>query len=168
MSENTAPEQGENTPVESATDEQLGEGGKRALEAEREANKNLKKELHDALARIGEFEDSQRTDEEKRQHKIAELEKQLAERDAAFSSLERKLLVSEVVAEVGLPVDLAGRLQGDDRDALLADAKQLKEMLAPEGPRKPAPVPEAGSVHGVTARSTADQFADAFSQAFNR
>lgn len=166
MSENNDPVEGENTTVESATDEPLGEGGKRALEAEREANKNLKKELHDALARIGEFEDAQRTDEEKRQHKIAELEKQLAERDSAFSALERKLLVSEVVAEVGLPVDLAGRLQGDDRDALLADAKQLKEMLAPEGPRKPAPVPEAGSTGGV--RTTSEQsFADFFSTNFN-
>lgn len=157
----------ENTNAESAMDEPLGEGGKRALEAEREANKNLKKELQAALARIGEFEDAQRSDEEKQQHKIKELEEELTALRSNNSTLEHQILVSEVVTEVGLPVTLAGRLKGESKEELLEDAKSLMELVVPEGPRKPAPVPEAGRV-GSAARTTADQFADVMQQAFNR
>lgn len=168
MSENHAPVEGENTTVESAKDEQLGEGGKRALEAEREARKNLEKELREATALIEQFKDAQRSDEEKQQHKIETLEAELNQARLDKETLEHQLLVADVAAEVGLPAELAARLQGDDRESLLADAAALKALLGPEGARKPAPVPEAGRVVGDSKRSTAEQFADAFNQAFNR
>ena len=44
-----------------------------------------------------------------------------------------------------LPDELANRLVGDDRETLVEDAKQLQKLVTPSGPRKPAPVPEAGS-----------------------
>lgn len=169
MSENdTKPAEQENTTADdSATDEPLGEGGKRALDAEREANKSLKKELHDALAKISAFEDAQRTDEEKQQHRIKELEDELNTVRGDYSALEHRLLVTDVAAEVGLPATLAERLKGTNREELLADAKALAEMVALDGPRKPAVVPEAGQA-GRTSRSTAEQFSDVMQQAFHR
>ena len=50
-----------------------------------------------------------------------------------------------MASEFGLPDELADRLVGDNRDALVEDAKQLQKLVTPSGPRKPAPVPEAGS-----------------------
>lgn len=167
MSENdTKPAEQESTTTDdSATDEPLGEGGKRALDAEREANKSLKKELHDALAKISAFEDAQRTDEEKQQHRIKQLEEQLTAAQAERQAIEHRLLANEVAAEFNLPATLSGRLQGETREELVADARALAEMVNLNGPRKPAPVPEAGRV-GNANQSSEQTFSDFFSTNF--
>ena len=71
----------------------------------------------------------------------AQIEEERKQREA----VERDLLIKSVASEFGLPSELANRLVGDDREALVEDAKQLQKLVAPSGPRKPAPVPEAGS-----------------------
>lgn len=62
--------------------------------------------------------------------RIAALENQLRE-----SNLKAMRL--EIAAEVGLPKALAARLQGDDEEALRADAEALKALI-PEPPSTPA------------------------------
>jgi hypothetical protein len=131
--------------AEAAQGDTLGEAGKRALDAERAARKETEKRLNEALARVEQFEDSQRTEDEKRQHELETLRAQVADEQKRREAVERDLLVRSVAAEYGIPDELAGRLSGDDREALAEDAKTLQKLIAPSGPRKPSPVPEAGT-----------------------
>ena len=143
----------------------LGDAGKKALDAERAARKEAEKRLNEAAARIAEFEDAQRTEEEKREHELNTLRAQIEEERKQREAVERDLLIKSVASEFGLPDELANRLVGDDRDALVEDAKQLQKLIKPSGPRKPAPVPEAGS--GSTPKiSKGELFANAFRGAF--
>lgn len=165
MSENTD----NTTPPEqvSATDaEQLGDGGKKALESERAARKEAERQIRELTEKVSQFEDAGKSEAEKQEQRVAQMAAELEAAKSSRAELERRLLVAEVSSEVGLPKELAGRLRGDDRDALLEDAQQLKELLVPDGPRKPVPVPEAGAARGVS-RSNADVFSDVLSQAFN-
>lgn len=143
----------------------LGDAGKKALEAERKRANEAEKRLKEAAARIAEFEDAQRTEEEKREHELKTLREQIEEERKQREAAERNLLIKSVAAEFNLPDELANRLVGDDRDALVEDAKQLQKLIKPSGPRKPAPVPEAGS--GSTPKiSKGELFANAFRGAF--
>lgn len=66
---------------------------------------------------------------------LSELErtkKQLAESKTKLAALELSQLRQEVAAEVGLPAKLAARIQGDDREAMVEDAKSLLEIVSPE------------------------------------
>ena len=123
----------------------LGDAGKKALEAERKRANEAEKRLKEAAARIEEFENAQRTEEEKREHELQTLRAQIEEERKQREAVERDLLIKSVASEFGLPDELANRLVGDDREALVEDAKQLQKLVTPSGPRKPAPVPEAGS-----------------------
>lgn len=143
----------------------LGDAGKKALDAERKRANEAEKRLKEAADRIAEFEDAQRTEEEKRQHELETLRAQIEDERKQREAVERDLLVKSVAAEYGLPDELAGRLAGEDREALAEDAKVLQKLMAPSGPRKPAPVPEVG-VANAPKRSTEQQFADAISNAF--
>lgn len=164
------PEQVEETATPEKAEEQpdtLGEPGKKALEEERAARKEAEKRLKELAAKVEQFEDSKRTDEERREHELEKLRKQAEEERTTREALERRLLVNEVATKFGLPADLAERLRGEDREALEADAQVLKALVVPDGPRKPAPVPEAGSDNGPKL-STADQFSAAIQAALNR
>lgn len=154
----------ENTP-ETPAEDVLGDAGKRALDAERQARKEAEKRLNEALARVEAFEDSQRTEEEKRQHELETLREQVAEEQKRREAVERDLLVRSVAAEFGLPDELASRLTGDDREALAEDAKTLQKLIAPSGPRKPAPVPEAGTA-STPKTSKGELFEEAWRGAF--
>lgn len=63
---------------------------------------------------------------QKRQDRIAELEGQLASQALA-------MLRVKVAQEVGLPAELAERLQGDDEKALKKDAEAMLKLLKPAG-----------------------------------
>jgi hypothetical protein len=173
MSDSTAAEvtneQGAEVPepeaVETVEKTGLGDAGKKALDAERTARKEAEKRLSEAAARIAEFEDAQRTEEEKRQHELETLRAQIEDERKQREAVERDLLVKSVAAEYGLPDELAGRLAGEDREALVEDAKVLQKLMAPSGPRKPAPVPEVGTASTPKA-SKGEIFENAWRGAF--
>lgn len=168
MSNDTKPEDAtpQETP-ESATDnDALGDGGKKALEAERAANKEAAKQIKELQAQLEQYEDANRTEVEKQARKADKLARDLEEAQAAIANYERQALVADVAAEAGIPREAAHRLQGNTREELEADAKQLKQILAPDGPRKPAPVPQAGDF-GEAGRSNSQVFNDFFSQHFS-
>lgn len=152
-------------------EEKLGDAGKKALEAERLARKEADKKLAEALKKIEEFEDSQRTDEEKRQRALEKREREAEKLRQEAAQLKRDLLVRDVIDEVGLPKRLAPRLQGDDYESLVEDAKSLKELFGDKedskSPRKPSPVPQAGG-HGEVKTSNAELFTQAINDAFHK
>ena len=120
-----------------AEDEALGEGGKKALVAEREARETAEKALA-ALQR--EIEDSKKTAEQKAADDLEAARKEAAENAT-------KALRYEVAAEKGLDLALASRLTGATREELEADADVLKGLIpTSEPPAAPGaqPVPTIG------------------------
>lgn len=63
------------------------------------------------------------------------------EKDTRISALEATVLRYEVGYELGLPKELAGRLQGATRDELIEDAKSLVDLVgSPKSPSTRKPV----------------------------
>jgi hypothetical protein len=86
-----------NGAAATATDtEELREAGKKALESERQARKEAESKLTGLEKRIKEFEDRDKSEGEKTQERLAELER---ERDDARRELEETKLSIEVQAE---------------------------------------------------------------------
>jgi DNA-directed RNA polymerase specialized sigma54-like protein len=107
-----------------ATDDTLGDPGKRALDAERKARKAAEKAAADAAAKVKEYEDAQKSEAERLAAKVAELESRAAKAEAAA-------LRASIVNETGIPADLADLVTGADEAAMRATAERLKSHLAP-------------------------------------
>lgn len=135
---------------------ELGDAGKKALDSERTARKDAEKQAKAAAARVAEVE--------------AELEKARADAEEAAkakTALEHENTVREVIAEAGLPAEVAAFLGDGDKDALVKRAEEFKGIAeAMFAARRPQPVPEAGQA-SVPRRSTGDQFAQAIGPLFN-
>ena len=143
--ETTAQEVPTNTEDTTTEGEALGEGGLKALHAERKARADAEKRATEMAKRIEEFEAAQRTEAENLAH---ERDKALAELEAerkARADAERAVIAREVVAEMGLPVELAGRIQGDDRDAMMEDARVFAAIAKASEPSRPAPIGAVGN-----------------------
>lgn len=111
---------------------ELGDAGKAALAAERKARGEADKALRAAQARIAEFEDAGKSEAEKA---TAALQKAQNEAASALLTAARY----EVAAEKGVPLAMAGRLQGSTRAELLADADELLKLIpAGNGATPPA------------------------------
>lgn len=89
--------------------EQLGEGGIKALKAERERAAAAEKALAEREAKLKEYEDREKTEEQKTLERIAAAEARAAE-------LELKATRAEVAAASGVPVDLLSRASGSAED----------------------------------------------------
>lgn len=154
--------------------EALGDGGIKALQAEREARKqavkekaDLEKQIAEANKRLEAFEDAQRTDEERRANELEKAREVAKAAEERAAQAERKALLATIATEEGIPATHIHRIVGSTEEELRADAKALAESLNIGGTRKPAPIPEAGSTGGLKV-STADQFSAAIQAAFNR
>lgn len=102
-------------------DEQLGEGGKKALQAERTARKKLEDEIKALrpLAKAAkDAEDSKKDEVQRLTEQLATLTK---ERDSATLTNARY----KVALDKGLSLTRAKRLVGDTEEELAADADEL-------------------------------------------
>lgn len=105
-------------------DEPLGDGGKRALQAEREARRAAEKAAADAAARIKEYEDRDKSELEKLQEKAHAAEQRAAE-------LERETLRHRVAAQYGIATEDAQELlTGSDEDTLTRQAERISQLNA--------------------------------------
>lgn len=127
----------------------LGDAGKAALDRMKSERNEAKREAAEFAARIKEFEDSQKTEAEKASERQTELERSNAENAA-------KALRYEVAEKAGLPLSLAGRLQGGTAEELLADAEALKGLLGQGAPTPAAPKPDLTQGGSGTEPSTSD------------
>lgn len=132
--EEPAPEGAEQPPATpvadtpGATPEQpLGEGGEKALKAEREARKTAERQLREAQQRLQEFEDRGKTEAEKLAERAASAEAELAESRTRLARLE-------AAAAAGLSLEHADRLIGSTPEELAADAKRFAETLQANRP----------------------------------
>ena len=120
-------------------DDELRAAGRKALEAERAANKASKKQIAELQAKLKEYEDANKTEAEKTAERLAAIEKD----NAASRSRAERL---EVALDKGLPKALAARLQGSTREELEADADELLKLVGEQKPASPKPDPSQG--HG--------------------
>lgn len=98
-------------------DEPLGEGGLKALNAEREAREAAEKAAKEALAKVQEYEDRDKSEAQKQQEALARAQKELADLTVAKTR-------AEVANTKSIPTELlAGPASGSAEDlAAFADA----------------------------------------------
>lgn len=128
--------------------ENLGEGGQKALKAERDARKAAEKLASDREARIRELEDATKSDEDKRNERFTELEQSDRAKDTAIAERDQKLLRYEIAAQKGLDLKAALRLQGSTKEELEADADEFVKTFGGGG--------GVSEVPGAGARGTTD------------
>lgn len=145
----------EEPTTEPETEPELGDGGKKAIAAERARADKAEKALK-AL----QIEADNRAAAE-----LTELERFKKENDelrATASASELAAIRSQVALEKGIPANLAIRLQGDDYDSIAADADSLASLVTSDA--KPDPFPKAdpsqGPKGGTGKTSNADLFAE--------
>lgn len=126
-------------PTPTPDGDSLGDGGKKALAAERSARRAAEKAAAEALARVKEFEDQGKTELER-------LTEQIAQADARAKQAEAEALRLRVAADTGLPSDLQEFLTGDSEEQLRERAAKLMAATnAANEPRRPAPDPSQGA-----------------------
>lgn len=130
----------------------LGDAGKKALTAERDARKAAEKAAADLQAKLDQIEKANLSELEKAQLAAKEAQDQLAE-------ITRQNLRNSVALAKGVPADLAEFLTGDTEDELNAKADTLLTRL--NAPTTPLPDPSQGAKGGDGQKSVADQFAAA-------
>jgi cell division septum initiation protein DivIVA len=156
-----------------ATDNQpatgeLGDAGKKALDAERREKRAAEKRAADLEARLKEFEDRDKTESTRAIERAEAAEK-------AAAAAESRALRLEIAAEKGLTPAQAKRLVGETREELEADASELLETFKPaasEGDSHEAVTEslDLGTRGGTPkkGKSTADLFAAAIDGSFTR
>jgi len=112
----------------------LGEGGKKALDAERKARRDAEQREADLKKRLEELEDKDKTEVEKLRKENAQLKQDIADRDG-------RLLRAEIATEKGLTPAQAKRLVGASREELEADADEILTAFGPNPGEKKDPPP---------------------------
>jgi len=161
MSDNVEP-----TPPTQGDPAELGDAGKRALQAERARAEAAEKALKETESRLKALEDQGLTDLEKARAEIDELKAEngrLAEDNAKQTT---EIIRLNVGIDEGLPKSLIARLQGTDEDTFKSDAASLKELVPDNSTAFPKADPSQGPKRSGGERSTAQQFADAVESAF--
>lgn len=146
--------------------EPLGPAGKKALDEERAARKELEKQLA-ALAPLKQLAEAISGGQQKPDGKseVDLLNERFAQLEKTASDERAARLRLEVAADKGLTPQQAARLQGATREELAADADALVALFpaAPAGPRTPAPDPSQGA-RGTAVPDLDAQIADAYSK----
>lgn len=128
-------------PEAAAEEKQFDESYVKKLRAEAAKHR---KEAAEAKAKAQEYEDAQKSELERAQDKLTQLE-------TAKADAEARLLRYEVAAEKNVPGNLMDLLVGDSKEELEAKADLILENVKPAeapqatfegGPREPAPEPK--------------------------
>lgn len=148
----TAPAEPIEAPVDAEgakPDEPLGEPGLAALKSEREARSAAEKQAKEALAKVKDFEDAQKTESEKQTERITEIERENAELKSAKTR-------AEVAATKQIPSELFAGPASDSPEDLAAFADVLiaykgetqpQKLIVPNEGRTPenlTPAPQPG------------------------
>ena len=142
------------TPVEEQqAEETLGDPGKKALAAERDARKAAEHRFAEAEARLKEIEDANLSELQKAQRDADEYRSKLA-------SLQVENARSRIALEKGVPSDLIEFIVGEDEEQMAAKADLLMSRLnsTPSTP-KPDFTQGASGTPAPATRPGADTFA---------
>lgn len=98
------------------------------LKREREKYKDYA-ELKKAAEELQKLKEAQMTEQEKLQAKLQEYERILQEKEREAKEAQIQATKMKVLTELGLPLDLAGRIFGEDEESIRQDAEALKKLL---------------------------------------
>lgn len=122
-----APQQPAPTPptatLSTPADEPLGPAGKAALDAERKARKELERQLREANERLQAIEDKDKSELERTQARLAELEKN-------YAAEQQQRLRLQVATAHGISSDDLVLLTGTTEEELVAQATRIAELNA--------------------------------------
>lgn len=138
--------------------EQLGDGGKKALDTERAARRAAESRAIAAESRVTELESQVSTLETTHQEALTAATQAATDAEARATASESDTLRYKVALETGVPAKHIGRLQGDTEEALREDAFSLVADIVP-GKTTPKPDLSQGPKGDDAKQSTADQFA---------
>lgn len=141
--------------VEGATpDEPLGEGGLKALTAERERANAAEKAAKDALAKVKEFEDRDKTEAQRHQEALEQAQRELAELTVAKTR-------AEVASTKGVPAEVLAGPASDSQEDLESWADQLIAFKGEPASSQRFIIPNEGNSPGGSQRIESDEeFAD--------
>jgi hypothetical protein len=112
----------------------LGDAGKKALDAERKARRDAESKAKDLEDRLKAIEDKDKSEVERLTEQVATLTK-----DLSTATVDRDRL--KVAISKGLTLTQAKRLVGSNEEELTADADELLADLAPLDDTDPKPTP---------------------------
>ena len=138
-------------PAAQGDPDKLGDGGKKALDAERAARRA-------AEARVAELETQLTTVQAEHQTALEAAATEAATARTEADKANSDVLRYRVALETGVPAKHIGRLQGDTEEALREDAAAFVADIVP-GKTTPKPDPSQGPKGDDAKQSTADQFA---------
>lgn len=125
------------------TDETLGDSGLRALEAERQENRELRAQLKELQSKVDTAEQEKLSKEERLQAQLTEAQNKVK---ALEQAKELDTIRRDVAKTAGIPEHL---LHGDSKEALEASAKAYKEHIEElTGSKTPEPNPYLGNDPG--------------------
>lgn len=129
------------TPTTQGDPADLGDAGKKALEAERKRAAQAEREAKALKTRLDELEAANLSELEKAQKAANDATARLAE-------FEQTTLRQKVALVKGVPADLVDRLRGTTEDEIAADADALMALV--KAPTTPLPDPSQGARGGAT------------------
>lgn len=125
-------------------DEPLGEGGVKALRAERKRAADAEKRANAAEEQLREIADAEKTDLQRAQDRLAELEAQVKEYEGERA---RNAMRANVLATKNVPSEWADFVKGDTEDEMNAAADKILANLE-RGATGPYLRPTSGQTGG--------------------
>lgn len=119
-------------------EDQLGDAGKAAIKAERDARKAAEKELNELRTRLQAIEDKDKSELERATARLAELEQN-------YTTERATRLRLEIASEFEISKDDLVLLTATDEDGLRAQAERIKARNDAIAGRPPAPLPGQGT-----------------------
>lgn len=98
------------------------------LRREREKYKDYN-ELKKIAEEYRKIQESQMSEVEKAQMRLAEVEKAYYEKEREIAELKAMMTKQKVLTELGLPLSLADRIFGETEEEIRQDAEELKKLL---------------------------------------
>jgi hypothetical protein len=145
-------------PAQQGDPAELGDAGKKALEAERAARKAAEKRAEAAESKAAELETQLGALETTHQQALAEVTTSAEDARTEAERAAADVLRYRVALETGVPAKHIGRLQGATEEELRADAASFVADIVP-GKTTPKPDLSQGPQGADATQSTADQFA---------
>lgn len=115
----------------------LGDAGKEALDRERTARREAEKRASDAERQLTSLQDAGKSELEKAISRLDRASAELETERATRTRLEQELASRDVLelkrtiaADLGVPLEAAHRLQGDDSRSIKADAQRYLDERA--------------------------------------
>jgi hypothetical protein len=102
------------------------------LKREREKYKDYG-ELKKAAEELQKIKESQMSEAEKLQAKLAEYERTVADKELELASIKAEATKQKILSDMGLPLSWASRIFGTTEDEIRADAEELKQLLGAQG-----------------------------------